>query len=186
MKLHLGCGSRDFGPEWIHIDGGDFPHVKHHDIVHLPFDDGSVDLIYACHVFEYFDQSVGQHLLRRWHAKLKEGGVLRLAVPDFGRMARLYAAGACALQDIIGPLFGKMKMNDESIYHKTTYDQETLTAALKGAGFKSVQPYDWATTEHAGIDDHSRSHLPHDIDAIRTMSYGPEHTLISLNLEAIK
>ena len=23
MKLHLGCGKRDFGSEWINIDGGD-------------------------------------------------------------------------------------------------------------------------------------------------------------------
>lgn len=29
MKLHLGCGKRDFGPEWISIDGGDYPHLKY-------------------------------------------------------------------------------------------------------------------------------------------------------------
>jgi len=27
IKLHLGCGWRDFGSDWIHIDGGDYPHL---------------------------------------------------------------------------------------------------------------------------------------------------------------
>ena len=22
IKLHIGCGKRDFGPDWEHIDGG--------------------------------------------------------------------------------------------------------------------------------------------------------------------
>jgi hypothetical protein len=32
IKLHLGCGWRDFGSEWIHIDGGDYSHMNYKDI----------------------------------------------------------------------------------------------------------------------------------------------------------
>ena len=43
VKLHLGCGERDFGEDWVHIDGGDFPHLHSHDVTRLPFEDESVD-----------------------------------------------------------------------------------------------------------------------------------------------
>ena len=56
MKLHLGCGWRNFGPDWVHIDGGDYEHLDYNDITKLPFDDGTVDLIYTSHVLEYFDR----------------------------------------------------------------------------------------------------------------------------------
>jgi len=56
MKLHLGCGKRNFGPDWVHIDGGDFSHLHSHDITKLPFENNSVDLIYSSHVLEYFDR----------------------------------------------------------------------------------------------------------------------------------
>ena len=56
IKIHLGCGKIDLKNDWIHIDGGNYPHLNSHDIVNLPFDDNSVDLIYSCHVLEYFDR----------------------------------------------------------------------------------------------------------------------------------
>jgi predicted SAM-dependent methyltransferase len=64
IKLNLGCGWRDFGPEWIHIDGGDYPHIHSKDIIDLPFEDNSIDLIYASHVFEYFDRNEGNDYLK--------------------------------------------------------------------------------------------------------------------------
>jgi predicted SAM-dependent methyltransferase len=57
MKLHLACGSRNFGSDWIHIDGGDYPHVKYKSITDLyAFPNKSVDLIYCSHALEYFDR----------------------------------------------------------------------------------------------------------------------------------
>ena len=56
VQLHLGCGKR-FIPEFLHIDLDKFPHI---DVVGNVSDlsyiyDNTVDLIYACHVLEYFD-----------------------------------------------------------------------------------------------------------------------------------
>ena len=32
IKINLGCGWRDFGKDWIHIDGGDYSHLDFKDI----------------------------------------------------------------------------------------------------------------------------------------------------------
>ena len=39
MKLNIGCGKRNFGEDWIHIDGSDYEHIHSHDIVNLPFEE---------------------------------------------------------------------------------------------------------------------------------------------------
>lgn len=185
IKLHLGCGWRNFGEDWIHIDGGEYPHVKYHDITKLPFDNNSVDLIYASHVFEYFNREEGLEVLRGWYRVLKKGGILRIAVPDFEAIAKLYAAGKFPLKNFLGPLYGKMEMGAKGgetgkiIYHKTTYDFKELKEILEGVGFNNARRYDWKTTSpHDKFDDQSQAYLPH---------MGKENgTLISLNIEADK
>ena len=37
MKVHIGCGKRNFGDDWYHIDGTSYPHVKSNDIKNIPF-----------------------------------------------------------------------------------------------------------------------------------------------------
>lgn len=175
IKVHVGCGKRNFGPSWYHVDGAEFPHIQHHDIVNLPFAPGSVDLIYASHVLEYFDQVEVLGVLARWGAALRKGGVLRLAVPNFEALARLYVERRVVLFQVLGPLYGRMPMNDTTIYHRTTYDFPTLQQVLEKAGFSNVRHYDWRTTEHAEFDDHSQAYIPH---------MDKEHgVLISLNVE---
>ena len=33
MKINIGCGQRNFGNEWIHIDGADYDHINSKDIL---------------------------------------------------------------------------------------------------------------------------------------------------------
>lgn len=91
IKLHLGCGKR-YLPGYIHIDLADYPHIDYkHDIKTLPmFEDCSVDLIYASHVIEYFDRIEVITVLKEWYRVLKEGGILRIAVPDFEALVQVY------------------------------------------------------------------------------------------------
>jgi predicted SAM-dependent methyltransferase len=186
IKLHLGCGWRNFGPDWIHIDGGDYSHIDFSDILNIPFEDNSVDLIYASHVFEYFDREEGLEVLKKWYSKLKPGGILRIAVPDFEAMVKLYVSGQYPLKKFLGPIFGKMPMGEQTIYHKTTYDKDGLSQILSDAGFSKIEKYDWKNTEHASFDDHSKAYVPHDPEAIKTGNFTEKHTLISLNMEAKK
>lgn len=178
MKLHLGCGKRDFGEDWIHIDGGYFPHLHSHDIVNLPFEDNTVDLIYCCHAIGYFNKVEIHDVFNGWRNKLKQGGILRIAIPDFEVMAKLYTEGKYPLQNFLGPIFGEWEMAGKTIYHKTAYDFKTLKSVLEKTGFINVHKYDRWKTEHANFDDHSAAYLPH-----KDFTKG---TCISLNVECNK
>ena len=43
MKLNIGCGKRNFGQNWVHIDGANFDHIDSGDISLESFKDNSVD-----------------------------------------------------------------------------------------------------------------------------------------------
>jgi len=188
IKLHIGCGKRYF-PGWIHVDGGDYDHldIKTDDLFNLPFEMNSVDLIYSSHLLEYYDRTEAEVLLKSWYRLLKSGGTLRLAVPDFRVMSLLYSntmehldwdLPVTELDDILGPMYGKMVMGDKTIYNKTVYDFMSLAGLLRSVGFNKVKHYNWRKTEHAEYDDHSQAYLP-KMDKEKGV-------LISLNVEAIK
>lgn len=179
MKLNLGCGKRNFGKNWIHIDGSNYAHIHSHDIVNLPFEENSVDLIYASHVFEYFDREEADDVLQKWKKCLKPNGILRLAVPNFEVYSKLYSENKITLTQCLGPLYGKWKMTEnETIYHKTTYDFVSLKKILEKKGFTKVKLWDWREVEHGNIDDYSQSYIPH-----MDKNNG---TLMSLNVECLK
>ena len=87
--LHVGCGLKRF-PGWIHLDSD--PAVTP-DIVDdirtlHKVTDGSMDVIYACHVLEHVGRREWQGVLRKWLQKLKPGGILQVSVPDLGDFLR--------------------------------------------------------------------------------------------------
>jgi ubiquinone/menaquinone biosynthesis C-methylase UbiE len=138
----------------------------------------TVDLIYASHVLEYFDREEIKDVIYEWYRVLKPGGRLRLAVPNFAEMAHLYVKQNYPLESFLGPMYGKMKMDGKTIYHKTAYDFTSLAKLVTDTGFCYPAIYDWRDTEHAGIDDHSQAYLPH-MDKENGI-------LISLNIETVK
>ena len=83
------------------------------------------------------------------------------------------------LSQAIGPLYGKMQMGHETIYHKTTYDFESLEAVLNEAGFVNVKRYDHWLTEHPNTGDRTDKYDDHSAAYING-------TLISLNVECTK
>tara|TARA_Y100000310_G_C20663623_1_gene806211 strand:- start:579 stop:1136 length:558 start_codon:yes stop_codon:yes gene_type:complete len=178
IKINMGCGHRNFGEDWIHIDGGNHNHLDYNDITKLPYGTNEVDLIYASHVLEYFDREEVVDLLKEWYRVLKPNGIIRLAVPDFKEMAKLYYIRGYDLVCFLGPLYGKMKMGDRVIYHRTVYDINSIKEVLQEGGFSNVKNYDWRTTDHSDFDDYSQAYIPH-MDK-------EEGTLISLNVEAVK
>ena len=180
MKFNVGCGWRDFGDDWVHVDGGDYKHLDSDDIYLDKYEVESADLIYASHVIEYFDREEVINLLNCWKKILKPGGILRVAVPDFSQIVSLYIKGynEYKLEDFLGPLYGKMEMGKETIYHRTAYDFNSLKTLLESVGMKEVKKYNWEETEHSEFDDHSQAYLPH-LDK-------ENGTLISLNMECVK
>ena len=172
MRLCIGSGKRDFGNEWEHIDGENFPHIKSHDITKLPYEDNSVDLIYSSHTLEYFDREEVIEVLKEWIRVLKPEGELFLSVPDFGAMTSFYHYNGIPLHKFLGPLYGKMKMGEKTIYHKTVYDYASLGELLRFIGFRRIDLW-----EHKELDFET-----HD-DCSNAMIRGD---LISLNIKCIK
>ena len=176
IKINLGCGKRNFGKDWIHIDGNNFKHIDYNNIINFPYK--NVDLIYASHVISYFDQFEIVKILNVWKKKLKKNGILRLAVPDFDKIAELYKK-KFPIKNFIGPLYGRMFVKKKGlIYHKIIYDKKSLTNLLISCGFRKIKYWDYKKVDHGIFDDHSQAFLPH--------MNKKNGTLISLNLQCIK
>ena len=184
VNLHLGCGKR-YLPGYVHIDLDSHSHIDHyHDVRELPmFDDESVDLIYNCGTFEYFDRHKAPSILREWSRALKIGGTLRMSVPDFDSIVEVYLQNGKNLngEGMLGPLFGRIdiKTNNglQTMHHKTVYDFESFKAMLLEAGFVNVQKYDWWSVLPKEYDDYSMAYIPYkNRDGIQ----------MSLNIECVK
>ena len=164
MKLHLGCGKR-YLEGYLHVDIAEFEHIDYQ----LPIDDlstfkdNTAEEIYASHVLEYFDRNDVINVLTEWKRVLKPSGILRLAVPNFPKLVEVYQSSK-DLTSILGPLYGKWDIgNQEFIYHKTVYDENSLKNVLKEVGFKNIKIWDWQEffKEQKDFDDHSQAYYPH-------------------------
>jgi predicted SAM-dependent methyltransferase len=176
MKLHLGCGSK-FILGYTHIDIIPYEHIDHvSSIDNLSFiQNDSVEVIYNCHVLEHFKRKQTKSVLTEWFRILKPGGVLRISVPDFESICKVYQETK-DLNLVIGPLFG----GQTYLYniHYNMFDFRSLNKLLTDIGFNDVKRYDPFSTEHAYVDDYSRAYIPH-------MDF-ENGTCISLNIEATK
>lgn len=176
IKLHLGCGNKKI-EGFVNVDVRYQPNVDIVDNVKFlrSFKNGSVDLIYASHVLEHFSRWDYKFVLQRWYEILKDGGTLRIAVPDFEQICSYYLKNK-NLRDVSGLLYGGQDYDEN--YHHWCWDFDSLKNDLEKIGFKNIIRYDWESTEHSHIDDYSQSYLPH-MDKDNGM-------LMSLNVEANK
>lgn len=91
IRVNLGCGSV-YHPDWVNLDS--IPAsalVRRWDIrKSLPFETGQVDACYASHVLEHLPRSSAKDLLRECHRILRQGGIIRLVVPDLENIASAY------------------------------------------------------------------------------------------------
>jgi len=162
MKLHLGCGER-YLEGFTHVDLAKYDHIDHEipvDNLEI-FSDNTIEEIYASHVIEYFDREEIKSVLKEWNRVLKKNGILRLAVPNLPELIKVYETYN-DLNNILGPLYGKWKIDNKTIYHKTVYDQKSLTSVLEQAGFRDIRNWDWKKVfTNNEYDDHSQAYFPH-------------------------
>lgn len=183
MKLNLGCGDVNL-PGFINIDNRiDTNYDVLDDVRYLrEFEENSVSLIYASHILEHFSRHEYKDVLSRWYSLLSSNGILRVAVPDLESAAQYYI-DTKDLRAITGLMYGGQDYSGN--FHHWGWDYTQMENDLFETGFVSVYRYDWKKTEHSEFDDFSRSHLPHDPDAIKNVQFD-NHILVSLNMEAIK
>jgi ubiquinone/menaquinone biosynthesis C-methylase UbiE len=176
VKLHLGCGDK-YIPGFKHLDLREAPHIDFLCSIDklTMIKDNSVELIYACHVLEHFKRFETAAVLQEWFRALAPGGVLRLAVPDFEAIVKIYQETK-NLDSLMGLLFGGQDYQYN--FHFRIFDFLSIEKLLLSVGFKEVHRYEWRDTEHRDLDDFSQAYIPH-----MAKDTG---TLMSLNVEAIK
>jgi ubiquinone/menaquinone biosynthesis C-methylase UbiE len=81
IKLNLGCGELLI-PGFINCDLYNPKADVKCDVKSLPYEDNSVDEIYASHIIEHFDFFEALKVLQEWKRVLKVGGKLVVETPD--------------------------------------------------------------------------------------------------------
>lgn len=139
MKLHLGAGVKRL-PGYVHVDARPATAPDHvSDVRSLPFDDDTAELIYFCHGLEHIPFPEVQQVLLEWRRVLKPRGTLRLALPDFGKITRMYFEGE-SLKMVRYAIMGGQDYPEN--VHYSVWDFETLKVALAEAGYSNVRQYD--------------------------------------------
>jgi len=138
----------------------------------LPFEDGSVDWVYAEHLIEHVSLKVGITWLTEVRRILRTGGLLRLTTPDLRRYVQSYLNGdpffakhrrriGMALAAVAPPMPARGAFMFNQLFyvygHQWIYDVDELRYALTQAGFDEaavrVRGYrDGALADVAALD----------------------------------
>lgn len=155
MKVNLGCGATRFRHGWANIDKvGPGPNAAHLINVvadlrqGIPLSNASVSFAYTSHFLEHIDPfEECERFLAECLRVLKRGGILRVAVPDFAKIARIYLddpRSFYAEYDYRKPWFSRAKTWSRRLGisvmfdHKMIYDFISLGEVLATAGFSEV------------------------------------------------
>ena len=89
--LNIACGGR-YHKDWTNIDfDADSNLVKKVNILGgLPFEKDTFDVIYNSHFLEHLSPSQAKFVLKEARRLLKEGGILRIVVPDLENLCKEY------------------------------------------------------------------------------------------------
>ena len=157
-KLHLGSGRQHLAG-WVNIDHQPLPGVDRVlDVtLGLPFD--QVEFIFAEHFIEHLNYVDGLVLLRECRRALRDDGVLRLSTPNLDWVwASHYALERSEAEKVKGCF--DLNRAFRGYGHAFLYNEETLAATLRDAGFAAVVRCRYGESAHAalrGLERHEQS-----------------------------
>lgn len=174
-KIHIGCGHINLAG-WINIDARHMPHVHivSNDVELNEFSDSSIGEIYLSHMLEHIPFNEVDILLRKFYQKLASNGVLRISVPSFESIIKIYISNECNIETIKYALMGGQDY--EFNFHRSVFDSRSLAKMMISAGFSHIDK--WTTEEVFGVDIGDWSN--------KTFSTAEGEVMISLNLCAYK
>ena len=175
IKIHIGPGDINL-QGWINIDARHFSHIHivSNNINLDEFTDNSISEIYLCHVLEHVSFDDAKKFLSKMYLKLHSNGILRISVPSFDSIIKIYENNSSNLDLVKYALMGGQDY--EYNFHKSIYNKSELEMILTSSGFKTVEMWDTVADFGMPIGDWSATYYDSKIGRIP----------ISLNLKAIK
>ncbi len=157
-KLHLGCGPQAL-PGWVNIDNRRYPGVdKVRDVRKgLPYKD--VSFVFAEHFIEHLAYDEALKLMRESRRVLRDDGVLRLSTPNLDWVwVTHYKIDAPDDQQVAACFYLNRAFRGWG--HQFLYNERTLAATLRDAGFANVKRVAYGESEHPelrGLERHEKS-----------------------------
>ena len=168
--LHIGCGENILPKPFKNLDIRKKKGVDYIGLAYpLKFKSNSFDLVYASHVLEHFKKKDTLKVLKEWVRVLKPNGTLRISVPSFDNLVKIYKNDE-RIDNVIGPLLGGQTYKQN--FHYNLFNYKNLSDYLNKSGCVAIHPWDFRRTIHSDYWDFSQA----------TTKEIP----ISLNLEARK
>lgn len=174
LFVNLGCGAQS-GPEYVNVDVVPAPHIHFvHDVKVLDmFSSESVDLLYASHIMEHIPRHELDAVIAEWHRVLKRGGILRISVPDFDNLLKIYHASSEDINSILAQLLGQEPPYNN---HYSIWNWKYIQCFFLERGFREVRRWDPQSAAHYSMHDRAE----------RILTAGEISVPLSLNVEAIK
>ncbi len=149
LKVHLGSGEINL-QGWVNVDARDFSHIhlKSKDLKLKEFSDSSIDEIYLCHVLEHIEFKRIYNTISIFQKKLTKGGVLRISVPSFDSIIKIYKNNGENLNQVKYALMGGQDYKYN--FHYSIYNENLLKKIFLDNGFKDILK--WNTKEDFGLD----------------------------------
>ena len=164
--LNLGCGKlhlKDFiNIDWSEASNPDLRWDCHNE---LPFDEGSIDLIYTSHFIEHFEWKTVPNVLRDWCRVLRKGGVIEIWCPDLDIIhgwTKIEPVNMITYANV-----NKFVFNQEmypGAKHCACFNFDLMKVLLEDAGFEHVERLNYATD----------------------YSFKPQHESTSMGVKAVK
>jgi len=91
--LNLGCGNVfSLSPEWTNVtfNSSHSKIISHNLLQGIPSKPDTFDAVYHSHILEHFSKKDGELFIKDCYRVLKNGGIIRIAVPDLEVLARNY------------------------------------------------------------------------------------------------
>jgi SAM-dependent methyltransferase len=159
VRLHLGCGG-ERKPGWINIDLlGDPVDLAWNLATPLPFAPRSVAAIFHEHLLEHLPLEAGDSFMRECYRVLRPGGILRVGVPDAGRLVQSYAGDQGYLVDLHPGRPTALLAVQELFYwhrHCAMFDVDTLKLFFRAGGFPDPRERKFGDTDLDGSPDTER------------------------------
>jgi predicted SAM-dependent methyltransferase len=137
----------------------------------MPFPNGSVAAIFHEHLLEHLPLSEAISFTQECWRVLKPDGILRIAVPDFGRYAESYAGDGQFIEMLRPGRPTRLLALAEVVYrhgHRSVWDGPTLLQILHEVGFRewTVQQFGDSVLQPCPDNEHRRAETLY-VEAVR-------------------